>query len=235
MRRTGMFSWLVVLALPLLLSGCPSPDPPSAAGTLSVRMVDTGLPGLAGVYVTIGHIDVHPQDGNWKTVLVPQTTVNLLELVNGAQVSLGLTDLTAGPYTELRLVLGRIPDDTLNILSAPHPYANYLIDGSGLVQELAVPGGLQTGIKLAGGFTIASGQTTMLVLDFDAARSLVKTGSPGEYLLKPTIRVVESATALSGTVTGSSSEPLPGTLVSVQSTGAPAAGAADLRPWNLKL
>jgi hypothetical protein len=190
-----MFSWLAVVAGALLLFGCPSPEPPSAAGTLSVRMVDDGLPSPAGVYVTVGHIDVHPQGGNWKTVLVPQTTVNLLELINGVQVSLGLTDLPAGPYTELRLVLGSIPDETLNILAAPHPYANYLIDESGQVQELAVPGGLQTGITLAGGFTIASGQTTMLVLDFDAANSLVRTGTPGKYLLQPTIKVVADTTA----------------------------------------
>ncbi|HXV19477.1 MAG TPA: DUF4382 domain-containing protein [Desulfuromonadales bacterium] len=190
MRGTGMLSWLAMVAGTLLLSGCPSPPPPSAAGTLSVRMVDAGLPGLAGVYVTIGHIDVHPQGGNWKTVLAPQTTVNLLELVNGVQVSLGLTDLPAGPYAELRLMLGGIPDDTLNILAAPHPYANYLVDESGRVQELAVHGGLQTGIELAGSFNIASGRTTMLVLEFDAAQSLVRTGSSGEYLLKPAIKVM---------------------------------------------
>jgi hypothetical protein len=157
-------------------------------------MVDAGLPGLAGVYVTVGHIDVHPQGGNWKTVLIPQTTVNLLELVNGVQVSLGMTDLPAGPYTELRMMLGGIPDDTLNLLATPHPYANYLIDESGRVQELAVQEGLQTGIKLAGSFNIASGRTTMLVLEFDAAQSLVRTGSSGEYLLKPAIKVMTGGT-----------------------------------------
>jgi hypothetical protein len=198
MRRTGIFSWLAMVAGALLLSGCPNPDPPSAAGTLSVRMVDAGLPGLAGVYVTVGHIDVHPQGGNWKTVLVPQTTVNLLELVNGVQVSLGLTDLPAGPYTELRLVLGTIPDDSLNILAAPHPYANYLIDESGRVQELAVHGGLQTRIELADSFNIDSGRTTMLVLDFDAAHSLVRAGSSGEYLLKPAIKVMTGSTRTGG-------------------------------------
>jgi hypothetical protein len=118
----------------------------------------------------------------------------LLELVNGVQVSLGLTDLPAGPYTELRLMLGGIPDDTLNIFAAPHPYANYLIDESGRVEELAVPNGLQTGIKLTGGFTIASGQTTTLVLEFDAAQSLGRAGSSGEYLLKPAIKIMTGST-----------------------------------------
>jgi hypothetical protein len=223
MRRTGVFSWLVMVAAALLLSGCGSSDSESAPGTLSVRMVDASLPGLAAIYVTVGHIDVHPQGGNWKTVLAPQTTVNLLELVNGVQVSLGLTDLAAGPYTELRLVLGNFPDDSLNLLATPHPYANYFIDESGRVQELAVPSGLQTGIKLTGGFTIASGQTTTLVLDFDAAHSLVRTGSSGEYLLKPVIKVVTGTVGVRGMVTDSTSAPLPGTLVSVQNTGATAA------------
>ncbi|HEY7744926.1 MAG TPA: DUF4382 domain-containing protein [Desulfuromonadales bacterium] len=190
MRRTGLFSLLAMVAGALLLSGCPNPDPPSAAGTLAVRMVDAGLPGLAGFYVTVGHIDVHPQDGNWKTVLVPQTTVNLLELVNGVQVNLGLTELSTGPYTELRLVIGSIPDDTLNILATPHPYANYLIDESGRVQELKVHDGLQAGITLGDSFSIASGKTTMLVLAFGAAHSLVRADTSGEYTLQPTIKVL---------------------------------------------
>jgi hypothetical protein len=190
MHRTGVFSWLVMVAAALLLSGCGSPDPASTTGTLSARMVDAGLPGLAAIYVTVGHIDVHPQGGNWKTVLIPQTTVNLLELVNGMQMNLGQADLPAGPYTELRLLLGGIPDDSLNILAAPHPHANYLIDEAGRVQELAVHGGLQTGIKLAGGFTIAAGRTTLLILEFDTAQSLEKTGNAGGYQHRPVIKVM---------------------------------------------
>jgi hypothetical protein len=53
-----------------------------------------------------------------------------------------------------------------------------------------VHGGLQTGIKLAGGFTIAGGRTTMLILEFDAAQSLERTGSAGGYQLRPVIKVM---------------------------------------------
>lgn len=223
MRKSG-FSKLFLLALVSagLLGGCGGGSSSGGSGSLAVSLVDATLPGVTAVYVTIDRVDVHPQGGNWQTVLTPQQTVNLLELINGLQQDLGLSDLAAGPYDQLRLVLGSTPDAGLNLLGQAHPFANYLIDGTDSVHELKVPSGLQTGIKLTGGFTIASGTTTRLILDFDAARSVVVAGNSGQYLLKPTISVVASAATVSGTVTDQAQAPLPDTQVSAQTT-APAA------------
>jgi hypothetical protein len=92
----------------------------------------------------------------------------------------------------MRLILTDTPDNSINILSIKHPYGNYFIDSSGQSIELKVPSGFQTGIKIVKGFDINANQTTELILDFDADRSIVKAGSSGQWLLKPTIKLLST-------------------------------------------
>jgi len=208
---------LLIMVAALLLSGCGSSS--NGSGTLDVRLVDSSLPGIQAVYVTIDRVDVHPQNGNWQTELTPEKTVNLLDLVNGVQEHLGLSILAAGKYTQMRLVLGKTADASLNLQGDPHPFANYLIDANGQNQELKIPSGMQTGIKLTGGFDIASGGTTVLVLDFDAARSVVMAGTSGQYLLKPTIGIRTTTASVAGMVSDDAQSPLADVQVIAQTTG----------------
>jgi hypothetical protein len=177
------------------------------------------------VYVTIARVDVHlggneNSPNNWKTVATPARTYNLLELVNGVREHLGLAELDAGSYTQMRLIIGSEPDDDgLNIFHTPHPHANYVVlAGTDEIHELKVPSGPQTGIKLVHGFTVMENQTTELILDFNAATSVVKAGASGLWLLKPTIKVLntEEYCIVSGTVEDEGSNGLPGVLISAQ-------------------
>jgi len=132
--------------------------------------------------VTITEVQVH-QPGtnennqrNWYSVDMPRTpmTVNLLDLVNGVREDLGLVDLEAGAYTQMRLIIGTAPESgAINILSQAHPYANYVVDLNDVYHELKVPSGSQSGFKIVGGFEINANSTTELILDFDANRSVV--------------------------------------------------------------
>ena len=76
---------------------------------------------------------------------------------------------------------------------------------------MKVPSGYQTGIKLVHPFDIDSGLTTELILDFDVARSVVKAGNSGKYLLKPTIKVIGTynRAIVSGIVTTDEATPQP--------------------------
>ena len=177
-------------------------------GTLSLSLTDATTLDYQAVYVTIDRVDIHlggneNSSNNWETVAEPKATYNLLELVNGVLEHLGITTLPAGKYTQMRLIIGRTQDDSLNIFGTQHPFANYVIlAGSGDIYELKVPSGSQTGIKLVHGFTIKQDQTKELILDFDAAKSVVKAGASGRWLLKPTIKVVDTddLAIISGTV-----------------------------------
>jgi hypothetical protein len=166
---------------------------------------------------------------SWQSVDMPKTppmTVNLLDLVNGVREDLGIAVLGVGTYTQMRLTIGNKPDDSLNIFSQHHPHANYVIDQSDTpnVYELKVPSGSQTGFKVVAGFEINAKDTTELILDFDANRSVIEAGNSGQWLLKPTVKIKypddpEEFSIISGNVSKSppTTDPaVKGALVSAQ-------------------
>jgi len=164
-----------------------------STGTLSVNLTDASTTEYQAIYITIQQVAVHKDGGGgWDVISSPNKTYNLLDLVNGVREELALATLTSGHYTQMRLILTDTPDNSINILSIKHPYGNYFIDSSGQSIELKVPSGFQTGIKIVKGFDINANQTTELILDFDAARSIVKAGSSGQWLLKPTIKLLNT-------------------------------------------
>ena len=172
-------------------------------GTLSLGLTDA--PGdYQHVWVTIKEIQVNKaaaeegDDSGWRTVFTVEETIDLKTLENGEIFDFGLAKLEAGQYNQMRLII-----DEVKI--APHPFANYLvIEGAQeeeyvigepgeyyAIEELEVPGGVETGIKIHK-FEIEEQGTTALVLDFDAKTSVVKNGKSGKWHLKPNIKVLET-------------------------------------------
>ena len=226
MKTWKYISLIMIGFLAVTLTSCGgssggSSDGSGSTGKLSLSLTDAPAPEYKAVYVTISQIQVHradAADGQWQTVLTPDATYNLLDLINGSTVPLGVADLPTGTYTQMRLILADTPDSYTNILGQPHPYANYLISSADEAIELKVPSGFQTGIKLVHTFDVESGRTVGLVLDFDAGRSVVKAGNSGKWLLKPTIKVIGTLNnaTLTGTVADQSQNVLSGVTVSAQ-------------------
>lgn len=176
----------------LILTGCDSAleSGKSGMGTLEVRLIDAPLENVAEVNVVIDSVQVNNTDNEegWETISTPMELFNLLELTNGAYAVLGEAELEAGTYEQIRLIL--------------NSEGNNLVFEDSTTQDLIIPSGTQTGIKLNINAEIEEGFTYTLILDFDAGRSVVKAGSSGKYLLKPVIRATNEATSgnISGTV-----------------------------------
>jgi hypothetical protein len=199
----------------------------TGTGTLSVSLVDQTAYDYQAVYITIDDVQIHlggneNNHNNWQSTNMPDSpiTVNLLELVNGVREDLGLAELQTGQYTQMRLIIGKTPDDSLNILSQKHPFANYVIvnSNSSEIHEIKVPSGNQTGEKIIGGFEVFENQTTELILDFNVQKSVVKAGNSGQWLLKPTIKLAELAefSRIEGRVTDTDQIGIEGVQVSAQ-------------------
>ena len=224
---------LPFLALLLLTTACGSTG--SGSGTLSVGLTDGVNENYEAVYVTINDVQVHrkgeAEDSETGWLSLPDfdgpRTIDLLELRDGVVSGLGSIELESGSYTQIRLIIGTVPDAGSNIQCHPHPFANYVIDGDGNVFEMTVPSGEQTGIKVvcAGKCDINENQTTELILDFDAEQSVVVAGNSGNINLKPTIKVLstEDFTLVTGQVVDApdtdpeaAETPLSGAWVSAQ-------------------
>lgn len=195
-------------------------------GTLYLSLTDSSCSGYKAIYVTIDEVQVKKNDsssnGNagWQTVATPMKTYNLLKLINGVTEALGDNELEAGTYNQIRLIIGKTPESENNINGEPHPYDNYVVFDDGSDEPLKIPSGYNTGIKLVHNFEVAENSFVELLLDFEACRSVVETGS-GKYILKPTIKVIETLNKFDvfGDVTENNTDPvlhITGALVSAQ-------------------
>jgi hypothetical protein len=205
-RQAGLFAGSVIAAVSLAACGgggggsgaSPAPTPVSTAGTLSVSMTDAPACGFDAVNVTVNKVRVNASgsagdtDAGWTDiVLSPAKKINLLNLTNGVLESLGQTSLPAGHYSQMRLILDA---------NTGTGFANSVVPTGGVETTLGTPSAVQSGIKLVNGFDVAAGQTTSVVLDFDACKSIVTQGK-GRYALKPVVKVVPATSAGTG-ITG---------------------------------
>jgi len=162
------------------------PATPSGTGRLTLSLTD-GPGEFDAVNLVVVGVRAHRGDedstGEWITVCEDTFTVDLLTLSNGRSIVLADTLLPAGPYTQIRLLLG----DGCNVV----------VDGT--PHDLEVPSGETSGLKLNHPFTLAEGTVYAATLDFDAHRSIHRTGS-GRWMLRPVIRVCVDA--ISGRVAG---------------------------------
>ena len=189
MKRIRFLYLVLALSAALVMPSCGGGGT-AQTGTLSVSLTDASADEYKAVYVTICEVQVHLNGDAWKVVGSPNKTYNMLDLINGVREQLGIAELTAGHYTQMRLIIGDTSDGRLNILFKPHPYANYVIDLDDLERELKVPSGFQMGVEIVHGFTISPEQTTELILDFRPSKSVVVGGNSGTWLLRPTIKAL---------------------------------------------
>jgi len=188
-------SLLFTISLALLfgLTSCDSTSNNAGTGTMSISMTDAPA-NYDAVTITVNSIrvnqeedaedtdgkesDEEAEDEGWVTIMNDPMEINLLELTNGNQITLGSQELEAGNYSQIRLILGD----------------NNTVTVDGETYALQTPSAQQSGLKLNVDAEVEEESTYNLLIDFDAARSIVQQGNGG-YLLKPVIRAVNLAEA----------------------------------------
>lgn len=143
------------------------------------------------VFIDVRDVMIHVSNGSsggWQSLSnVATGTYNLLDLVNGNDTLLADSDIPdGGAITQVRLVLG------------PN---NYIVV-NGNTYPLSTPSAQQSGLKINVHQQLTPGSLYILTLDFDAGRSIVKTGN-NNYILKPVIRATFELTSgrIKGVVT----------------------------------
>ena len=197
---------LVLLFLMTLISGCISILPTleeepitPGKGRLEIYLTDSSgkykvndPEAYSAVYVTISRIEAHIDgdddgaEGEWIVLIEWMTdaepTFDLIELKDES-ILLSENELIPNKYTQLRIFVIKA-----SVLIEPKSKEKKLIEVGTNGEPVEIPSGDQTGIKLIHPFEIIEGETTELTIDFDAEKSIIKTGN-GEYKLKPVIKV----------------------------------------------
>jgi len=166
-----------------MVFGCGG-DEQADTARLIISLVDSPADYKA-VNVDIQQVRVHTingenedDDGRWIDIENGDFgMVNLLEYTGGTELVLADTDFPVGKISQIRLVLGE---------------NNTVVMAGDESIELKTPSAQQAGLKLNVHETLVGGITYIFKLDFDAARSVVRTGN-GKYILKPVIRVFTEA------------------------------------------
>ncbi len=173
--KTKIFA-VLILAIGIIAVSCSkekNSDNTSASGKparISIRLTDA--PGLYDA-VNIDILSVSARiDSTWHDLILQTPGIyNLIALSNGNSALLvSDTSVPAGTITQMRLVLG----DSNTIV----------VDG--VTHDLKTPSGQTSGYKVMMNSALEPGGSYVVLLDFDASRSIVKLGN-GNYLLKPVV------------------------------------------------
>lgn len=195
-------------SLPLLLVACGGDE--RGTGQMSVQVTDAPVDGAEAVVIQFTGMEVQGTDGvRQQFVFNPVRTLDLLSLQNGNAAPL-LTPVTlpAGSYAWMRLMVQAQYDNVFD--------STITINGS--QYEMWIPSGSETGLKLNRGFVVPQGGLAAFTLDFDLRHSIVQPiGQPG-YLLKPVLRMVNTATV--GSIAGSIDSALVASACSGNALGA---------------
>lgn len=181
MKLKSILSGLVAVAA-LVITGC-SKNETSASGSGSkLQVYLTDDPGnYESVFIDVQDVRINYSGDStegWTSLNnVKRGTYDILRLINDKDTLLGEAELKTGKLQQIRLVLG--PNNMVRINGVNYP--------------LQTPSAQQSGLKLKINQSIEEGVLYKLVLDFDAGRSIVKTGN-GKYILKPVIRTSLKAT-----------------------------------------
>lgn len=170
-----------IIGLGLGLSACNKNDN-GGMTKLNVKMTD-GPGAYDAIFLSVKEIQVLSSEGQ-STLAVGSNPFNILNFRIGKDTLIAAQDIPSGRIQEVRLVL----NDTGNRVVI-----------NGISYPLTTPSGQTSGVKLKIQDDLEPGVAYTLLLDFDAAKSIVQTGN-GKYILKPVIRAIPNA--VSGSITG---------------------------------
>jgi hypothetical protein len=147
----------------------PQDSSPASTGKLVVFLTD--LPAaVEKILVTISTIEVHKTGGDFIAVFSGERKYDLLELQKNPELIFD-TRLEEGKYTQIRM---QVSEGRIQV--------------SGVLYPLTIP---SSEVKINCNFTVSSGGTTRILLDFDAEKSLHVAGNSKskQYIMRPVILV----------------------------------------------
>jgi hypothetical protein len=177
----------IITLIALLVWSCS--DSETGTAKIQVSLIDAPAD-YDAVKIDIQDVQLNAsgdEENGWQSLESADMGIyDILKLTNGEEAFLGELELPEGSLSQIRLILG----------------SNNELSIGGETVPLTVPSGSQSGLKLNVNADISAGITYKLIIDFDAAKSIVSSGNSNKYNLKPVIRAYFEATtgAIGGVV-----------------------------------
>lgn len=191
-RKIGLMAALC--SAPFWITACNSGSNSSpATGTFSLAITDAPIDSATKVVVEFTGVSIKPASGEVVEFLFPEPrSIDLLQLQGSLSDSL-VTDeqVVAGQYEWIRLHVNAVQDNIMD---------SYIEFDDGTQQELNIPSGAQTGLKLVSGFTVPAGGSADFTIDFDLRKSITSPPGMSAAILKPALRLVDNV--LAGSILG---------------------------------
>jgi nitrate reductase NapAB chaperone NapD len=138
-------------------------------GTIEIRVTDPPPADVKTAVVHLDYIEVHKlsdDGGEWIPVIDAPDSFDLMDVI-GVEKVLGSSLIAAGNFTQIRMDVTEVTGNTTDDV----PYT------------AEVPGDK---LRIVRPFNVGVGEVTILTLDFDGEKSLIRTGN-GEFMFKPVV------------------------------------------------
>ena len=168
MKRSILLNAIVLLGL-MLFNSCTKNN---ESTTVHIRLTDNPY-NAEEVNVDIKEVRVNFREDSsgWRSFDTHAGIYNLLGLQNGVDTLLAVGTIPSNVVKEIRFILGN--ENSIKI--------------NGVVYPLTIPSGSESGLKIKIDKKL-NGNLDSLLIDFDAALSIVQEGN-GEYHLKPVLKL----------------------------------------------
>lgn len=182
------FGIIASIGLIVILTTCTGGG--SSTGSLSVSVTDAPVDTADNVFVEFSGIEIKHANGEVITFDFSERCTS-----DPASCQIDLLSLTSG--TSERILDGEIvPSGQYNWLrlmvkAEPNVKDSYVVI-NGQEFELRIPSGAQSGLKLNKGFVVPAGGEADFTIDFDLRKSVHDPVGTSDYILRPTLRIVDN-------------------------------------------
>ncbi|MGJ8668455.1 MAG: DUF4382 domain-containing protein [Oceanococcus sp.] len=184
-KRSAIYLYSSLL---LVLAACGSTADISGTGFATFGITDAPVDDAERVVIEIAEIILLKEDEQVSLTAGLPRQIDLLSLQGGLQdILIDEAAIPVGEYSEIRLKLNAVASNCRN-LSPPYPS---FITVDGVDYPLAAPSSASSGVKVKGDVSIASGEVSKFVIDFDLRKSIAQRSGGSCYNLKPVLRLVE--------------------------------------------
>ncbi len=180
----------------LALGACGGNSNNDGNASFSLNITDAPVDGATAVVVEFSGVTLKPSGGKDMVFeFDPPKSIDLLELQGTlSQPLLESVEIPEGDYSQIRLQVNAEFDSIED---------SYIELSGGGREELRVPSGSQSGLKLNTPFSVnADTADAVYTIDFDLRKSVIKPNDQPGYFLKPVLRLVQNldVRSIAGTV-----------------------------------